>query len=314
MATSDDPMDDRLETRRVRYFMQVLDSGSVRGAADVLDMDPSAVSRAIAILERDCGTRLLERRGRGVVPTDAGQLLAAYVRRQHSHKQQLLAQIESLQKVERGHVDIVAGEGFIDWLMRHSLPEFMRAHPGITVDLEVGSTDEIVQRIVQERAHFGMLFQPPQDDRLRSHHSHPQPIEVHVLASHPLAALKRPLTLADLAPYPGAMLHRSFGVRQHVDAAAVGEGVRLNAVLTTSSFNAIGQFVLAGLGYALTARMSLPPQADTGQVLSLPLRNRLLSQGRVHVVSRHGRLLPPAAATLLQRVVADFARPSEAPP
>ena len=314
MAASDDPMDDRLETRRVRYFMQVLDSGSVRGAADVLGMDPSAVSRAIAILERDCGTQLLERRGRGVVPTDAGQLLAAYVRQQHSHKQQLLAQLDSLQKVERGHIDVVAGEGFIDWLMRDSLPGFMRAHPGVTVDLEVGSTDEIVQRIVQERAHIGMLFQPPRDERLRSHHSHSQPIEAHVLATHPLAALNRPLMLADLAPYPGAMLHRSFGVRQHVEAAALGEGVRLNAVLTTTSFNATGRFVLAGLGYALTSRMSFPPQPGVKRVLALPMRNRLLSQGRVHVVSRQGRLLPPAATALLQRVVADFERFALQPP
>lgn len=142
------PMDDRLDTRRVRYFMQVLDSGSVRGAAEVLGMDPSAVSRAIGVLEDDCGTRLLERRGRGVVPTDAGELLAGYVRRQHSQKQHLLAQLDSIQKVERGHIDIVAGEGFVEWLMRHSLRDFMASHPGITVDLSVGSTDGIVQHIV----------------------------------------------------------------------------------------------------------------------------------------------------------------------
>ena len=72
-------MDDKLETRRLRYFMQVLESGSVRGAAEVLDMDPSAVSRAVGILETECGTRLLERRGRGVAPTDAGELLAAEI-------------------------------------------------------------------------------------------------------------------------------------------------------------------------------------------------------------------------------------------
>ena len=303
-------MDDKLDTRRVRYFMQVLDSGSVRGAADVLDMDPSAVSRAIGILEQECGVPLLERHGRGVVATDAGEMLAGYVRRQNSQKQHLMAQMDGIRKIERGHIDIVAGEGYIDWLMRRSLRSFMKAHPGITVDLAVGNTDEIVQHIVEERAHIGIVFQPPKDDRLRSHHSHPMPILTLVLDSHPLAQLKRPLTLSDLAPYPGAMLHRGFGVRQHIEAAEISEGVRLQALFTTTSFGAVGHFVVAGLGYALSTRMSLPPLADSARVVALPMKNPLLSQGSVQVVSRHGRLLSQASSTLLREIVSDIGRPA----
>lgn len=299
-------MDDRLESRRLRYYMQVLESGSVRGAAEVLDMDPSALSRAVGILERECGTRLLERRGRGVVPTDAGQLLATYMRRQHSQKRYLLAQMASIEKVERGHIDIVAGEGYVDWLMRHSLRSFMRAHPAITIDLAVASSDDIVQRVIEERAHIGMVFQPRKDDRLRSHHSHPHPIQAIVLGTHPLAQLPGPLKLADLLPYPGAMLHRSFGVRQHIEAAEISEGVRLSAVLTTSSFNAIGQFVAAGLGYALNTRVAFPSHLDLRSLVSLPMKNPLLHQGCTHVVSRHGRMLSPAASELLRMIVSDF--------
>jgi DNA-binding transcriptional LysR family regulator len=307
-------MDDKLDTRRVRYFMQVLDSGSVRGAAEVLDMDPSAVSRAIGILEQECGLPLLERHGRGVVPTDAGQMLAGYVRRQNSQKQHLMAQLDSIRKIERGHIDIVAGEGYVDWLMRHSLRDFMTSHPKITIDLDVASTDEIVQRVVEERAHIGMLFQPPKDERLTSHQSHSQPIQAMVLRSHPLAQLNRPLTLGDLQPYPGATLHRSFGVRQHIEAAEISEGVRLPSLLTTTSFSALGHFVSAGLGYALGTRISLTPNASNPELVELPMKNPLLSQGRSHIVSRHGRMLSPAAAELLRQVVADMRRFAETKP
>jgi DNA-binding transcriptional LysR family regulator len=286
--------------------MQVLESGSVRGAAEALDMDPSAVSRAIGVLEKDCGAQLFERRGRGVSPTDAGHLLALFLRRQESQKQQLLSQLDSIRKVESGHIDLVAGEGFVDWLMRHSLQDFMRAHPQITIALEVGSSDEIVRRVVDERAHIGMLFQPPKDERLRSHLSLPQPIQALVPASHPLAAIGRPLRLADLLPHAGATLKSSFGVRQHIEAAEIGEGVRLRNLLTTSSFSALGYFVNAGLGYALSTRMSLPPHLESSAVVALPMRNPLLHQGRTHVVSRHGRMLTPAATQLLRRIVTDM--------
>ncbi|MFT4103667.1 MAG: LysR family transcriptional regulator [Burkholderiaceae bacterium] len=301
-------MDDRLDARRARYFMQVIESGSVRGAAEILGMDPSAVSRAIGVLERECGSRLLERRGRGIRPTDAGELLAAFLRRQHTQKQQLFSQLDRIQKVETGHVDLAAGEGFIDWLMGNSLREFMVAHPSITIDLSVGGTDEIVRRVIEERVHIGVLFQPPRDDRLRSHHSHPRPILTYVLETHPLARHRSPLKLSDLQPYAGAMLHRAFGVRQHIEAAEISEGVRLSPLFTTTSFHAVEEFVLAGLGYALSARLGLPEARNGARVIELPMCNPLLSQGRVHVVSRHGRVLSAAAAVLLRRIVDDIGK------
>lgn len=295
-------MDDKFEARRLRYFMQVLESGSVRGAAGALGMDASAVSRAVNLLEQECGTPLFERRGRGIAPTDAGQLLAIYLRRQQSEKQNLLAQIDNIRKVESGHIDIMTGEGYVGWLMRKCLCGFMRSHPKITVSLDIGSTDEIVQSVIEQRVHIGVLFNPPKDDRLRSHHSLPHPIQTLVLRSHPLAQLNRPLKLADLMPYPGAALHGSFGLRQHIQAAEISEGIRLNASFTTASFDAVGHFVLAGLGYALVSRLAMPP-TDAAKVVALPMKSSLLHRGRSHVVTHRGRTLPPSVLELLRMII-----------
>ncbi|MFC7514070.1 LysR family transcriptional regulator [Herbaspirillum sp. GCM10030257] len=295
-------MSDTLETRRMRYFMKVIECGSVRGAADELNMDPSALSRAIATLEKDCGVRLLDRHGRGVVATDAGALVAAHFRRQENMNQQLLAQLNSLQKGESGHIDIVAGEGFVDWLMRDVMKEFIAGHPNVTLALDVGSTDEIVRRVVDESAHIGLLYQPPHDDRLRSHGSHSGPIQAFVLKGHPLTSHIGPLKLADLLPYPGATLHRSFGVRQHVEAAEVSEGVRLNTVLTTTSFNALSLFAAMGTGYALTTRVAVPQNLLDHMLVGLPMQNPLLSEGRSHVITRQGKTLSQATLELLSHI------------
>lgn len=295
--------DPKLETRNLRYFAQVIESKSVRAAADALGMDPSAVSRSLGLLEQECGVPLFERRGRGIIPTDAGHLLAGYLRRQQSEKQNLLARMDSIRKVESGHIDLITGEGYVEWLMRRSLCHFMQSRPKITISLDIGSTDQIVQAVVDERVHIGVLFNPPKDDRLRSHHSYPHPIQALVLRSHPLAKLGRPLRLQDLAPYPGAALRSSFGLRQHVQAAEISEGIRLNIAFTTASFDAMGHFVTAGLGYAFVSGVALAP-ADAAKVTALPMKNVLLNRGRTHVISRHGRLLPPAAAEMLKTIVA----------
>ena len=298
-------MNTKLEPRRLHYFMEVLNNGSVRGAAGALGMDASAISRAIGLLEQECGARLLERRGRGVTPTDAGRLLAAYLHREQSERRALLAQMDSIRKVESGHIDLVTGEGYVDWLAKTSLCRFMQAHPKITVSLDIGSTDEIVQQVVGERAHIGILFNPPRDDRLRSHHSQPHPIKAMVPRGHPLIRLGRPLKLADLAPYPGAAMHPNYGLRQHIQAAEIGEGVRLTFAFTTASFDALAQYVTSGLGYALVSRLAMT-EADAAKVVALPMKNALLHRGRTHVISRQGRALPPAAMKLLRMIVGEM--------
>lgn len=306
-------MQEKLETRRLRYFMQVLEAGSVRGAAGSLGMDASAISRAVSQLEDECGTQLFERRGRGIVPTDAGRLLAAYLRRQQTEKQNLLAQLDSIRKVESGHIDIICGEGYVDWLMRGSVSRFMQLHPKITVDLRIGSTDTIVEYVLEERAHIGIVFNPPRNEHLRSHHQQPHPIEALVLRTHPLTQIGAPLKLSDLLPYSGATLHQSYGLRQHIQAAELSEGIRLSFSLTTTSFDTLARFVLAGLGYSLVSRLPLAP-ADAAKVVSLPMKNSLLHRGRSHVITHHGRTLPPAASVLLRMIVASMSLPAKATP
>jgi len=92
------------------------------------------------------------------------------------------------------------------------------------------------------------------------------------------------------------------------------EGVRLPSLLTTTSFGALGHFVSAGLGYTLGTRISLTPNSDHPELIELPMKNPLLSQGRSHIVSRHGRLLSPAAAELLRCVVRDMKRYADTGP
>ncbi len=169
------------------------------------------------------------------------------------------------------------------------LPGYWRSHPEVTLDIDVARTSEIVQRIVDDRAYIGLVFQPPNDARLRAHYARPEPIRAIVRQDHPLARLRRPLLLTDLAEYPGAAMQEGFGVRQHIQAAEISEQVRLRNVLTTSSFKALWQFAAAGIGYALTPPIAVTADMRARRLASLPLANPILNQGSLQVLSRAGR-------------------------
>lgn len=296
-------MDEKLDSRRSQYFMQVIRTGSVRGAAEVLNMDPSAISRAVAALEVDCGIALLERRGRGVVATEAGLVLAAHLKRRQNNEEHFFAEIDGLRHAERGHVDLLVGEGFIELLIANVLRDYWRTYPQVTLDIDVARTTEIAQRIIDGSAYIGMVFEPPADARLHTHYSRPEPLRAIVRRDHPLTRLRDPLTLADLMPYPGATMQEGFGVRQHVQAAEISEQVRLRNVLTTSSFKALWQFAATGIGYALMPTVAIAGDLDSHELVALPMQNVLLNQGGLHVVSRAGRPISPAARALLEHIV-----------
>ncbi|MEJ8820563.1 LysR family transcriptional regulator [Variovorax humicola] len=298
-------MPEPLDWRRVHYFRQVVASGSVRAAAEQLGVEASAVSRAASQLEKECGMVLLERRGRGVVPTDAGLLLATYARRQLDVQATFFAEIDNLRNASRGHVDLVLGEGMLDLFFDPLVADYLRAHPQVTLTLNVASTAESVALLLEDKVQIGVVFQPPPDVRLRSHHlTASTPIQAIVHRSHPLTHIDRPLLLSDLLAYPGAAMLESFGVRQHVRAAEISEQVQLHNVLIASSFKVLWQFANAGLGYALTtASAPFAARIHMPDVVALPMANPILNRGHMHVMTHAGRHLSPAANALLAHLL-----------
>lgn len=297
----------RLSGRRLAYFLAVIDCGSVRGAAEMLDMDASAVSRAIAGLEEELGATLLRRQGRGVAVTDIGELVAAHARRQSAHEQQLQEHIRRIQAAASGHVEMVIGEGFMNWITQGSLVDFLAERPGVTVNLTVESTQEIAARIIGEQADIGVIYQPPESQWLRIHQEtlHPH-LVVFIHRDHPLARYESGIRLRDLAAYRGVLLQDQLGMRQTLRRAEVSEGVTLPAVVTTNSFSAAFNFARRGVGYAVTAVGAALPFSD--EMTALPLLNKSQTASRSCVVTRHGRVLSPAANALLSLLVRDMAR------
>lgn len=296
-------MEDVLDRKRAMCLLQIIETGSVRAAADALSVDPSMVSRAVARLEQDTGLTLLERRGRGVIVTDAGRMLALFARRQQDLHETFLAEIHNLKNAQQGHIELVFGEGFVDILMEPVLRDFLIDRPGVTYNLRIAGTEESVRCILEDMAHIGLVFQPPNDERLHSHYSRLSPIRIYVRKDHPLAKRRRALTLADLVPHQGAAVVESFGVRKHVQAAELDEQITLKPMLETNSFRVLWEFAAMGLGYIMTPRSVLLKGPQFAELVPIPLANPILNNSRIHVVTRSGRPLSPVADSLLRHVV-----------
>ncbi len=288
---------------RLLYLREAVRLGSIRAAAERLNVNPSTVSRQIALLEKQVSSTLLERFGRGVRATEAGQLLVEYARIQNSAREDTLARLADLKTLKRGHIELSTGEGYIGDLLGGPLQEFCERFPHLTLSLEITGTDGIIQSVVDGEAQIGIVYFPPADRRLHSHAMIRQPICAIVHPKHPLAKLSRAPTLSDLAPYPVAELRGSYGTQKLMEVAVAAERISFNPVVRTNSFLVLKSFVCANLGIAFMPAFAAARELRDREVIALPIDHPVLQSAEAHIITRHGRRLPPATLSLLQHLI-----------
>ncbi|MEU1342060.1 LysR family transcriptional regulator [Streptomyces sp. NPDC005827] len=286
-----------LDVRRLQVLRAVVTSGTVTAAAAHLGYTPSAVSQQVAALEKQAGTALLERVGRGVRPTAAGLLLtehAALISAAVAQAETALADLRA-GRIGRLSVRYFATAG--STLMAPALARLRAEHPGVRVDLELTDPEDPFQELARGRADLAVVVaaQDRTGDGFRLVHLLDDPYAAVLPLGHPLAD-KETIDLHELSGEqwvgsepPGPCL------RPVLDSCAAA-GFSPDFVIQSEDYATAQGFVAAGLGVGLMPRLGLRNQ-HPGVVLR-PVRNpepvRVIS-----AAARETALEQPALRSLL---------------
>jgi len=292
-------MSDTLTDSRIVYFYEAVRCGTIRAAADWLDVAPSAVSRQIGLLEKELDATLVERHARGVTPTEAGHCVIEYFREQLAHRDDLISRLQELRGLKTGQVSLVLGEGFVSDLLAGPMEQFCRQFSGIRVNLDVGSTNDVIRKISNDEGEIGLVYNPPAEPKLVSRASKRQPMMAIVGPDFPRRSHKV-LTVQQLATYPLAATHPSYGTRQMMEAVEYAERVRLTPVVTTNSFAILKEFVKSGLGIAVMPAFAVTAELQARELFAIDIAHPILENAEAHMVTRVGRKLSVAANKMLQ--------------
>ena len=292
-------MSDTLTDSRIVYFYEAVRCGTIRAAADWLDVAPSAVSRQIGLLEKELDATLVERHARGVTPTEAGRCVIEYFREQLAHRDDLISRLQELRGLKTGEVSLVLGEGFVSDLLAGPMQQFCRQFPGIRVNLDVGSTNDVIRKISNDEGEIGLVYNPPAEPKLVSRASKRQPMMAIVGPDFPRRSHKV-LTVQQLATYPLAATHPSYGTRQMMEAVEYAERVRLTPVVTTNSFAILKEFVKSGLGISVMPAFAVTAELQAKELFAIEIAHPILENAEAHMVTRVGRKLSVAANKMLQ--------------
>ncbi|WP_162451391.1 LysR family transcriptional regulator [Phytoactinopolyspora mesophila] len=276
------------DDRTLQYYRAVYATGSIRAAARQLGLAPSAVSRKIAELERRLGIPLLERSARGIRPTEAGDLLARFAN-DRAHLEDLLHEnLDDLRGLRRGRVRLAAGEGFVDDLMTRGLIPFLGVHPGVSVELTTGGTDEICDLLLADDVDLALALHAKPHPDLTAVKQAPQPLHVICARAHPLADHQR-IDPSELAGQAATVLPARFGIRTLTDQIQRMYGVSLDIRMVSSSIQAVVDFVLSGLGITLLPRVAVGQQLAGGLLRAIPLTTNDHDHVHAQLLVRRGR-------------------------
>src|SRR6516225_2580907 len=147
-----------MDTRQLATFCEVVERRSFSQAAERLGVTQPAVSLQIRGLEKRLGTRLLDRSGRRVEPTEAGLRLYRGAQRLLALEEQVLAGVgeEATEKLD-GRFEIGASTGPGGIVLSHLLCEFQASHPALHVVLSVFDTQTIVDRVAARVLELGVV-------------------------------------------------------------------------------------------------------------------------------------------------------------
>lgn len=261
-----------LNLHLLRIYVAVLDHGSFTRAAEALTMSQSAVSRAVQELERQLNTVLLERRARGVAPTEAGLILGEHARRIFAHERLAIEALKELRGLQRGRLAIGASSTIGIYLLPQMLGIYHRRYPGIELFLDIGNTQQVLEHLLTYRIDVAYV-EGPVDPHEQLEVVPWRNDELVVIAppDHPLSR-RAHVSCAELNGATFILREPGSGTREVMEQALAARGIAIQPVMELGSTEAVKQAVSAGLGLSMVSRVTIQSEviARKLEVLNIP--------------------------------------------
>lgn len=296
-----------LDVRRMKVLREVAQRGSFSAAAEALAYTQSAVSQQIAALEREAGTKLVERSARGVRLTDAGAVVVRHADAILARLADAEAELEAIAGLRGGRLRLAAFPSAGASVMPRAIAEFRDRFPAVELTLQPAEPDEGVGLLRTGEIDIALTISSPADGDvcpygpgIEEQHLLDDPMYVILPEAHALAH-RRSLRLSDLADEQwmlgstGTCPDASIFLR-----ACQAAGFEPRIAFASNDYPSIQGFVAARMGLAFVPDLALINLRDDIVVRSLgatpPVR-------RIMAATLQGSYCSPAREAMLEVLV-----------
>lgn len=297
-----------LVSTRLHYFHLVARLGSIRRAAEALNVAPSSISRVIAQLEQDLGTLLFERVRQRLKLTSAGELLVYHARASLAELTRATNEMGDLQGLRRGTVTIAVVESVARGLLPDALARFWQHHPGVTVVSRVMASQAAFDAVADGECDIAVAFDVRAPRNAQRLAGATLAVGALVPPGHRLAP-ETVIRLADLAGERLVLSDSSLTLGLTLDEALAAASIEPPRRAVTNSIGLMADLAADGLGIAVQTRVGVDREIRSGVLVFVPLRDPRLKPRKLLLIARAKAHISEAAtslATLLARAVETY--------
>ncbi|MGB3483741.1 MAG: LysR family transcriptional regulator [Mycobacterium sp.] len=263
---------------RLRALVELADTGSVRGAAERLVVTESSISSALRALSADIGITLVDRHGRGVRLTPAGQRYVEYARSILGLHDEAILAARGEADPENGSIRLAAVTSAGELLIPAALATFRAEHPGVILHLEVASRNAVWPMLARHEVDLVVAGRPPEELRRK--------VRVRAVRPNDLIVVGTPEAEAGFLPATATWLLREPGSGTRSTLAALLEELDVTPPqLVLGSHGAVVAAAVAGLGVTLVSRQAVSRHLDSGTLVELEVPGTPMNRPW-HVVSQ----------------------------
>jgi DNA-binding transcriptional LysR family regulator len=260
----------QLNFHQLYIFQTVASHLSFSRAAEALEITQPAVSIQVHELEKSLGVTLFHRRSRGLRVTEMGEAVLAYSQQIFSLSNNLLETIQEMQDLQAGHLTLGASTTPGEFVLPLAVGQFRQIYPNVQVELVIGKTRSIIQRILDHEIDIGMV-----GDHVTGFTAELEMIDymedvIVLVASPEHPAAQRPtVSLQEVAESGLVIREQGSATRLAAERHFAELGVVPEIAIELGSNQAVKQAAVAGGGIGVVSRLGIAAEVKAGMLTEL---------------------------------------------
>jgi DNA-binding transcriptional LysR family regulator len=255
------------DLRQLEIFCKVVELGSFSKAAHEVFLAQASVSERISTLEEMVGARLLDRLGRQVVPTKAGERLYRRAVSLLDMKEKVRQEMESFLDIRQGEIHMGASTIPGEFILPKVIRGFNKEYPSVSVILTISDTDDIETRVLEGNLELGVIGSKTSHKTLRCQALWKDELVVAIPAQHRWAG-KKEVPITALFKESFILREKGSGTLRHMEhyleTPHPNPTEPLQVVARFGSSTAIKEGIKAGLGISILSSRAIDTEVNAG--------------------------------------------------
>jgi len=274
---------------RLHIFCKVVELKSFSKAASSVYLSQPTVSSHIKDLEDHFECKLIDRLGREVAPTKAGQLLYGYAAKMIALKENAERALAEFQGKVRGHLTIGGSTIPGGYILPPLLGKFKQAYPEVTVTLIESDTAGIIQDTLEGRVELGIVGAKAREVQLVQEKVMDDEMCLIVPKGHKWATTGH-VKPEELIKEPFIMREPGSGTRKSIEQVLDRSGHwfgHLNVVAEMGSTEAVRQAIKAGVGVSILSECAVDDELAAGSLKKIGIKGMSFQRAFYLIVHKH---------------------------